>query len=279
MPVAQQPGQVSGSVAPTSAVRPIADLPRQALIIAARTWKHSWRQPGAIGFALAQPVVFYLVLLFVFGGAIQAGGDTYRDFAVPGVLVATLVFDANLSAIGFHADLSSGAIDRLRALPIHRTAPILGHVLFDLSRAMIVNVLMIAVCCATGFRFRGGLLSTLLAVMLPWFFAISLTLAGTTLALILPSLQAVRAAVFTGSLSLAAMSSAYAPTQTMPDNVRAIAGNNPVTIIADAVRHLSSGAEHPPAGGAGAVRSALLVSGGLALIFSVTMWRLGGRRK
>jgi hypothetical protein len=81
-----------------------------------------------------QPLIFLLLFVYVFGGAIAGDTSTYLQYALPGVLVQTVVFASAGTGTGLADDLKTGIFDRFRSLPISRTAPLLGAIGADLVR-------------------------------------------------------------------------------------------------------------------------------------------------
>src|SRR4051812_10440719 len=99
-----------------------------------------------------QPVIFLLLFVFVFGGAIAGDPETYLQYALPGVLVQTVVFASAGTGTGLADDLKSGIFDRFRSLPISRTAPLLGAIAADLVRYGTSGGGMLGVGVLLGFR-------------------------------------------------------------------------------------------------------------------------------
>src|SRR6476660_5288539 len=106
-----------------------------------------------------QPVIFLLLFVYVFGGAIAGDTGTYLQYALPGVLVQTVVFASAGTGTGLADDLSTGIFDRFRSLPISRAAPLLGAIAADLVRYLVSGVIMLGLGVVLGFRFSGGLLN------------------------------------------------------------------------------------------------------------------------
>src|SRR5688500_18192601 len=90
--------------------------------------------PEALLDVTLQPVIFLLLFVYVFGGAISGDTQTYLQFALPGVLVQTFVFASAGTGTGLADDLKTGIFDRFRSLPISRTAPLIGAIGADLVR-------------------------------------------------------------------------------------------------------------------------------------------------
>src|SRR5579883_2282839 len=114
-------------------------------LIAGRNLRKLSRTPQLIVFSTIQPVMFLLLFSFVFSGVAGGSVPFYKSFIVPTVLVQTLTFAASASGVGLANDLQSGMIDRFRALPISRSAVLIGRTLSDSIRILSQAVLLIVV--------------------------------------------------------------------------------------------------------------------------------------
>ena len=83
------------------------------LVLARRSLLRIPRQPDLlIGFTV-QPIMFVLLFVYVFRGAIETPGfEDYVDFLIPGIIVQTMVFGGFVTALGLAEDLKKGLIDR-----------------------------------------------------------------------------------------------------------------------------------------------------------------------
>src|SRR5690606_15272493 len=118
-----------------------------------------------------QPVVFLLLFVYVFGGAIAGDTQTYLQFALPGVLVQTFVFASAGTGTALADDLNSGICDRFRSLPTARSAPLVGAIAADLVRYLTSGLLMLALGVVLGFRFGTGPAAVVTALALVTAFA------------------------------------------------------------------------------------------------------------
>ena len=66
------------------------------------------------------PVMFLLMFTYLFGGAIAGSTGEYLDYVLPGLLVMSVVFTTVYSGVSLNTDLTKGAVDRFRTLPIWR---------------------------------------------------------------------------------------------------------------------------------------------------------------
>ena len=103
-----------------------------------------------------QGALFLLIFRYVFGGAIGAGGLDYVDFLVPGFITTGLLFAGMGAAAGMAEDLEQGFVDRLRSLPIPRSAVLAGRALADTALLVWSLAITAAVGFAVGFRLHGA---------------------------------------------------------------------------------------------------------------------------
>ena len=94
---------------------------------ASRTLRQFVRTPQLIALGAATSVMFLLIFRYVFGGAIGTGSVSYADFLIPGLAAAGAFFSGTGAAVGVAEDVDSGLFDRLRSLPVPRSAILLGR--------------------------------------------------------------------------------------------------------------------------------------------------------
>ena len=93
-----------------------ANAVSDTLVLARRSLLRIPRQPDLlVGFTIP-PIMFVLLFVYVFGGAIQTPGYDYVDFLIPGILVQSMAFGGFVTALGIAEYLKKGLIDRFRAL-------------------------------------------------------------------------------------------------------------------------------------------------------------------
>jgi ABC-2 type transport system permease protein len=184
-----------------------------------------------------------LLLRYIFGGAIQTPDGSYANFVVPGILVMTAIFGALVTGVGLSDDLANGIVDRLRSLPIARSAVLVGRTLSDLARNAGAVVVMVAVGLLVGFRPSEPIGRIVLALALVLAFAYVFSWVSATIAHLVRDPETAQGAGFIWVVPLVFASSAFVPTDTMPDGLRAIVDVNPVTLCVDAVRALTLGGD------------------------------------
>ena len=274
LPTTSAAGPRSDPVA--APVERVRVTPRQVvtdtLVLTRRNLLRNVRLPQLLLFSTVQPVMFLLLFNFVFGGAIgQAipGDYAYIQWLMPGLVIQVATFGAGQTAIGLTEDLSKGVIDRFRSLPMARAAVLTGRTLADLFRNAAVLTIMLAVGFLIGFRYETNLLGFLAGVALALAFGYALSWVMATIGMLVRNPEAAQSAVFLPVFPLVFASSVFLPTQTMPDWLRVFADNQPITVIANALRGLMLGDAALLAGQdtAGQVLESLAWIVGITLLF------------
>ena len=120
----------------TATARPcltLAEVLADSRVMAVRQLRKILRRPMYVVYLFVQPVLFVLLFRYVLGGVIHTGGVSYVNYLMPGIIVMTVVFGAvTTGGSGSPKDLKSGVVDRLRALPISRSAVLIGRTAADL---------------------------------------------------------------------------------------------------------------------------------------------------
>jgi ABC transporter DrrB family efflux protein len=230
------------------------------------------RQPDLLVSFTIQPIMFLLLFAYVFGGAIKTPGMDYKDFLVPGIVAQSMTFGGFVTALGLSDDLRKGLIDRFRSLPMARSAVLAGRTLADVATNALQLALLIIVGLAIGFSFHTGAPKIIAGILLMLLFGYAFSWVFAFIALHSSSAESAQALGFMVIFPITFASSAFVPTGSMPDWLKAFAENNPFTTVVDALRSLWLGT---PAGND--VWGAVAWSVGIAVVFSVLSVR-GYRR-
>jgi ABC-2 type transport system permease protein/oleandomycin transport system permease protein len=201
-----------------------------------------YRVPAYIAFTVIQPVLFVLMFRYVFGGAIpvQVPGG-YVNFLMPGIVGQTAAFATFGTAIALAMELQKGVIDRLRSMPMARSAVLAGRLVADTGRMLITILIIVAVGYAVGFRFENGFLPAVWMVLLATVFGGVMSLIAAYTGLAIKDEEAVQAFGMIWLFPLVFLSSAFVPIRTMPGWLQAFANNQPVTYVIDTMRALAIG--------------------------------------
>jgi ABC-2 type transport system permease protein len=217
-----------------------ASLWTSTLGIAKRSMLKFLRTPQLVVLGTIQGAMFLLIFRYVFGGAIGAGGLSYVDFLVPGFITTGVLFAGMGAAAGVAEDLEQGFVDRLRSLPIPRSAVLAGRALADTGMQIWGLVITTAIGFAVGFRIHGSVLDAVAAFGLLILLGFAFEWLFITLGMFAGSAQAAQGLALM-VFPLTFVSSAYVPVETMPGWLQAFAEHQPLTVMVDAVRALTQG--------------------------------------
>jgi ABC-2 type transport system permease protein len=212
------------------------------LAIARRTVLKFARTPQLVVVSTIQGVLFQLIFRYDFGGAIGTGGMSYVDFVVPGFVMTGVLFAGMGAAAGVAEDIEGGLFDRLRSLPISRSAAPIGRALADTGLLTWNLAVTTAVGFAIGFRVHTDPLSALAAFGLCVVFGFAFEWVFMVIGLYTGSAQAAQGMSMI-VFPLTFVSSAYVPVSSMPGWMQPFAEHQPITVMVNAVRVLTQG--HP----------------------------------
>jgi ABC transporter DrrB family efflux protein len=242
-------------------------------VIAKRNLLRIPRQPDLWVSFTIQPLMFVLLFVYVFGGAIQTPGyPDYVDFLMPGIIVQTMSFGGFVTAIGLSDDLRKGLIDRFRSLPMARSGVLAGRTLADVATNIVALTVMVVVGLIVGFNFTSSPHEVVAGILLLLAFGYAFSWIFAFVALISNSAEGAQALGFMLIFPLTFASSAFVPPESMPAALEWFAKVNPISTVVDATRALFVDA---PAGND--VWGAVLWIAGLIVVFaalSVHRYRL-----
>ena len=217
----------------------LSDNASDTMMLAKRNLLRIPRAPDLLLSFTVQPVMFVLLFVYVFGGAIQTPGfDDYTDFLMPGIIVQTMSFGGFVTALGLAEDLKKGLIDRFRSLPMSRSAVLAGRTLADVATNLISLTIMISVGLLVGFTFDASVFEVVAGVALMLLFGYAFSWVFAFVGLTSSSPEAAQALGFIAIFPLTFASSAFVPIESMPSWLEAFANVNPFTVITDAMRSL-----------------------------------------
>jgi ABC transporter DrrB family efflux protein len=210
-------------------------------VTARRNILQFFRTPQLLMMGTIQGPMFLLMFRYVFGGAIDPNGQiSYVDFLVPGFLVTTILWSGMSAGAGVAEDSSSGVFDRLRSLPIPRSAVLAGRSLADLTLIVWGMFVTGIVGVAVGFRTHSDFASVLAAVVLMIVAGYAFTWVFITIGLVSGNAQAAQGMSML-IVPFSFVSSANVPVSSMPGWLQPFAANQPMSVIINAVRCLMAG--------------------------------------
>jgi ABC transporter DrrB family efflux protein len=238
----------------TTAIAPTISLPDEPGLLARFRWAVSdtlviarrnltvWvRVPAYLVFTVIQPVLFVVMFRYVFGGAIHVSGGKYVNFLMPGIIGQTAAFATFATAIALAQELKKGVIDRLRSMPMARSAVLAGRLVADTGRMLVTILIVVGVGYAVSFRFENGVIPAILMVVLATVFGLCICLIAAFTGLAIGDEESVQAFGLIWLFPLTFLSSAFVPIQSMPGWLQAFANNQPVTYVINTMRALALG--------------------------------------
>ncbi|WP_418061476.1 ABC transporter permease [Pimelobacter simplex] len=211
-----------------------------------RNLKHMLRYPSLTIMLIAQPVLFLLLFVYVFGGTMGAGlpggggRDAYLGYVAPAILVITVSSVALSIAIYAAKDATEGIIDRFRTMPIARSSVLTGLVAAAVVQTAFAVTVVLGLALALGYRPDAGVPGWLGAIGILTLLAIALTWLCVALGLAAGSVEtASNTPIFL--MIMPFLSSAFVPTDSMSTGLAWVAEHQPFTPVIDTLRAFLDG--------------------------------------
>ncbi|GAA3363660.1 MULTISPECIES: ABC transporter permease [Saccharopolyspora] len=241
---------------------------RHGLTLAGRSVLKIRKSPEGLLDVTLQPILFLVMFVYLFGGAIAQDTGAYLQQTLPGVMAMNMIFGSLGTGMQLNTDISKGVFDRFRSLPIARSAPLIGAVFGDVVRYVVSVAVLLAVATLMGFRIETGPLQAFAAFLVALAFALSMCWITVFLGMLIRSQQALPGVAMAFMFPLTMGSNVFVPTETMPGWLQAWVQVNPVTQLADTARGLMIGG--PVAGPLTATVIWMVVL--TAVFFPLAMW-------
>jgi len=174
------------------------------------------RQPATLVLAVVEPVMFILLFRYVFGGAIQVPGGDYVEYLMPGIVAMTVTFASLGTAVALAEDITTGIVDRLRSMPIARSAVLVGRLAWDVIEYVAMIAMIVLVGSVVGFRFRNGPVVALGMVAMTLGLGLAMSCVSAFVGMRVRGSEAVASFGMLWIFPLCFVSSAFVPVATMP---------------------------------------------------------------
>ena len=215
---------------------------RHSFALAKRNLIGVVRNPEALIDVTLQPIIFIALFTYVFGGAIANGSQhDYLQFLLPGILAQTIAFGGISIGVNLNSDIEKGVFDRFRSLPISRAAPLVGAVLGDVVRYVVLCVVTVGFGYVLGFRAGTSVPEVLAACALGIAFALCLCWISVYVGMIARTPGAVQGILMLLLFPLTFAASTFVPANTLPGWLEAVTKVNPLTHLVEALRGLMLG--------------------------------------
>jgi ABC-2 type transport system permease protein len=257
-----------------------AGPPRRAGALAASA-TFGWRailkikhEPKQLTDVIAIPVLITVLFTYIFGGAISGTPGHYLKILLPGTLSMSIALVTMYGGARLAQDVTTGAFDRFRSLPVWRGALVLGGLLSDAGRYLCASAIVAALGLIMGYRPAGGAPGMIAAIALVVAFGLSLSWVWAATALLVRDPAVVISIANVVLMPLSFASNIFVQLRTMPGWLQAFVNVNPISHVADAARHLMNNT----GGAGGPVVWSLAVTAAITLVFAPLTLHLYGKR-
>ncbi len=201
------------------------------------------QDPESMFDAVLMPIIFILLFVYVFGGAIAGKGnnEVYVNYVTPGLMAMMGMNIAMAVGVGINDDFKKGVMDRFRTMPIARSSVLIAKIVVEVGRMLIATAILLGMGFLLGMEIHTSVLHLFAAIGLSMVFGASLMWIFILLGLTLKTAQAVQGMAMIVLMPLQFGSSIFAPPTSMPDWLKAFTDYNPLSNLADAARNLING--------------------------------------
>jgi oleandomycin transport system permease protein len=214
---------------------------RHGLTLAGRSAMRIRKNPETLVDVTVQPILFLVMFVFLFGGAIGGDWRVYMESLVPGMMAQNSLFASVGTGIALGTDITKGVFDRFRTLPIARSAPLIGAVIGDLFRFVTGLAVLLIFATILGFRIHTDVGSLAVAIVIMLLAGLALCWIGVFVAMLMKTPQAAQGVMFAFILPLSFGSNVFVPSNTMPGFLRVLSNYSPLSKLAEVSRGLLLG--------------------------------------
>ena len=142
----------------------------QAWVLGRRALREAWRTPDALVPTLFIPLFFLVVnvgqagKLFPSASTEFLKGQGYGAFQLPSSLLLAASFGT--AALFLVEDIEGGYFDKLRAAPVSRTALVLGRLVAEFLKGLVISTAIVLLALAFGISIASGPLGFVLLILL-----------------------------------------------------------------------------------------------------------------
>ncbi|MFJ8665664.1 ABC transporter permease [Streptomyces sp. NPDC093600] len=236
------PSPVRGAVADEGRIGPRANL-RHIGALVRRNALQIKQDPESMFDAVLMPIIFVLLFVYVFGGAISGKGnnEAYVNYVVPGLMAMMGMNISMAVGVGINDDFKKGVMDRFRTMPIARSSVLIAKIVVEIGRMLIATAILLGMGFLLGLEIKTSVLDLFAAIGLSVVFGASLMWIFMLLGLTMKTAQAVQGVAMLVLMPLQFGSSIFAPPTSMPGWLETFTDYNPLSNLADAARNLING--------------------------------------
>lgn len=186
--------------------------------------------------SLGQPLLFLIALGFGLGPIYeQAGGGSYIQFLVPGVITMSILFTAMFTGMEVIWDRQFGFLKETMVAPVARFDIMIGRTLGGATVAMLQGIIVFVIALFVGFR-PESLLGLLLALVFMALIGIFFTAFGTAVASRLQDMQGFQLIMNFLVMPIFFLSGSLFPLEGLPKALAIVTRMNPLAYGVDGLR-------------------------------------------
>jgi ABC-2 type transport system permease protein len=243
-------------------------------LLTLRALREAVRQPANEVANAFIPIFFYVVTIGAIGDVAKEAFNVadYKGFQLPVAILQGAAGIASGAGLAMTLDIQSGYFEKLLLTSTPRFAIVLGRMLSDAIKSMVLSAAIIVLALIVGSGFETGVLGMVALVLAAGLFALAYSGMGMAIALKTGSPQAAQAG-FILFFPLLFLAPTFAPLDVFADWLAWIARFNPVTYLLEGMRALIVGGWD----GLALLKGAAAIAGIGIVTFTMTGLAMRGR--
>lgn len=191
--------------------------------------------------AIVLPILFMVVLNIVLGNlAYVVTHDSGLYSIVPLIALGAAITGSTFVAIDLMRERSFGLLARLWVLPVHRASGLISRILANAIRTLVTTLVMLGTGVVLGFRFRQGLIPSLVWISVPVILGIAIAAMVTTVALYTAQTVVVEGVELVQAIAIF-FSTGLVPLNSYPGWIQPFVAHQPVSYAIAAMRGFAMG--------------------------------------
>lgn len=191
--------------------------------------------------AIVLPILFMVVLNIVLGNlAYVVTHDSGLYSIVPLIALGAAITGSTFVAINLMRERSFGLLARLWVLPVHRASGLISRILANAIRTLVTTLVMLGTGVVLGFRFRQGLIPSLMWISVPVILGIAIAAMVTTVALYTAQTVVVEGVELVQAIAIF-FSTGLVPLNSYPGWIQPFVAHQPVSYAIAAMRGFAMG--------------------------------------
>jgi ABC-2 type transport system permease protein len=198
---------------------------------------HIVRMPEKLLAATVMPVVYVVILGYLFGSVVVLPQGSYTEFLMAGILAQTMLTNVTSTALSVADDLRNGLVERFRSLPMTQSSVLFARTATSLLLSVVSCLMITVVGFLIGWRVENPL-SALAGFGILLFLGYAMAWIGAWIGLTLRGSESVNAVAMLVIVPMTFLSTAFIPLASLPSWLAVVASWNPLSAVVNATREL-----------------------------------------